>query len=718
AQPGADTEECAHSLPGEPGPDSDEDEHSLPGPTSDKPEQDDAMPVLSRESDASPSPDQPHSSRTPHLNTLLKETALISHIAHSTGSTAVPSGTDLADPTVFPYLAQKRKTEDDLSHQAKVLKLMKLVETQRARKSAEKMIKKEPLSPVGTTPTLSVGESNMRNVIPNNNLTNSVYIPVFPKAKVLKLLGPASSKLRAQYAAQQAAQNKPEQKLLTPLSTIKDFNSANKSVESSSNLAFNSPIRKMAVGKTDVNANKNISPVTMKSPEMSRQSASHIIQLPNAPTKVSPSVPGKSKVSPSVPGKSLVLTITTCYICRQEFASYVLLKEHMKEHSDQDKQAAEGNDAPEAKIACGLCGVECLKKDMGEHFKTHGISDGGTQNADHSVNAAEETDMEHSMNIASRSYIEDTMDEDSNDMNEVEEGGNSAGIINCGICKTQCSQEQLFEHMERHNQKADRLNIEEMYVEATSEEDMKDQHGHCVFKKVYKCLKCAYVSDRPSRMKEHCRTCYFSDPLYGCKYCGKAYRVKRNLIRHLKSDHVENDDWTMNPNAGSSSKRHVCEKCFYETSKPSRYREHLQICGVTNDKFECILCEKVFKIKRYLNKHIKTHMTGKKFYCKLKYCRFKTEAIEEMKKHKDDHQSSETVDILKPEFRLSLEGKIKNESVDVDESVDAGESDNTTEYKESPDDPDDESQDTAADNEDNEASENYEEMEEETEGEN
>ena len=500
----------------------------------------------------------------------------------------------------------KRKADEMIS--PKIITLQKIVESERKRRSVERTIKKEPASPTASVSAPVLQASDTAQSTPKSTSIPLNFRQMIDSGGKKLVLTTAPNVLTT---ATTGMFNKIAQ-LSTPSQHSKPkliltFSPATTQVTHVTMSAQSQSI-------IDLNANKKLG---MATPPQASPGTSLLNQSGSGSAK----------------GKSLIVTITTCYICRQEFSSYQLLKEHMKTHSEIDKLEVRGNKElnAEGKIACGLCGLECLKKDMNEHFKTHGIA--AEEEVKPQLNTSRLDSSSQNSSVTETSINEEELFKLSKVEGIVysdlkgEETKLSPGKIQCGICNLELLPDKISKHVDNHNRKADRIDVDELFD--TENNSCVDDDGKPVLNgagtpminKMYKCKKCAYKSDRASRIKEHVRNCFYSDVQYGCKLCGRAYRTKRYMLRHFKS-HSENDEWSMAAKSVSpGAKRYTCEKCYYETTRPSRYREHLQLCGVTNDSHECPTCGKLFKIKRYLNKHMKRHIQGKMFACII--CSFK-----------------------------------------------------------------------------------------------
>lgn len=87
-----------------------------------------------------------------------------------------------------------------------------------------------------------------------------------------------------------------------------------------------------------------------------------------------------------------------------------------------------------------------------------------------------------------------------------------------------------------------------------------------------------------------------------CDVCGKNYRTKAVLTRHL------------NVHEG---KTYACELCGKTFSYYARLRIH-QYSHRTELNYKCTVCLKAFKVQKYLARHMKIHREEKTFACR--YC--------------------------------------------------------------------------------------------------
>lgn len=337
--------------------------------------------------------------------------------------------------------------------------------------------------------------------------------------------------------------------------------------------------------------------------------------------------------SSSSKSRSLVLTLTTCYICRQEFKCYEQLKVHMKEHEAGSDNGGSFSDKACVLISCGICGHECPKDEMGDHFKIHGIQDEDSN--EFKMDLGEVEDTGNVDGAVSDDAYENT-EEDGRRSREIDEGVSSK-VIHCGICDQEIAADELSSHMVAHNNQAEARNVEDLYTctlenEQSGSDDISASATNpdkSVFRKSYHCKKCGYKTDRQTRMREHVRACCGAEAQFGCRICGRVYKLKRNMLSHLK---MHSGFGKTSPHRNVPYKGFTCSQCDYNTPSMSRYIEHLQSCAYgVQETHGCEVCGKVFRLRKYLNKHRKCHRVGTDYVCKM--CDFKTESGVQLGQH-------------------------------------------------------------------------------------
>lgn len=98
-------------------------------------------------------------------------------------------------------------------------------------------------------------------------------------------------------------------------------------------------------------------------------------------------------------------------------------------------------------------------------------------------------------------------------------------------------------------------------------------------------------------------------PKLVCSVCCKEYGTRQDLQRHFNAKHIST------PRPRYPCKFPGCGKTYLEKSTATH---HFQLEHVQNlVRFPCPLCEKEFKDKAYVAKHIAIHTTEKSHKCEI-----------------------------------------------------------------------------------------------------
>lgn len=155
-----------------------------------------------------------------------------------------------------------------------------------------------------------------------------------------------------------------------------------------------------------------------------------------------------------------------------------------------------------------------------------------------------------------------------------------------------------------------------------------NRHLHIHQGTVYQCSACLKQFNRLDNLKQHERTVHcisnYSEDIV-CSTCGKKCKSKKALLDHMNT-HQQKYECTLCKAKFSKPfnlKRHQRshnaekEKCLQCGKYFVDVKHHLNSCVIQSDEkvFDCAICKKVFKEKRYLKQHTKTLHEKKKFPC-------------------------------------------------------------------------------------------------------
>ncbi|XP_059192792.1 zinc finger protein 570-like [Centropristis striata] len=105
----------------------------------------------------------------------------------------------------------------------------------------------------------------------------------------------------------------------------------------------------------------------------------------------------------------------------------------------------------------------------------------------------------------------------------------------------------------------------------------------------------------PNLSEDNCNTDKGKKPLK-CDTCGKEFKIKSRLKRHLKTH--------------TGEKPYACNTCGKRLADCSTYKMHMRIH--TGEKpFECKICGFVFRQSTHLKNHMSSHTGESRFTCKV-----------------------------------------------------------------------------------------------------
>ncbi|XP_035700591.1 zinc finger protein 600-like isoform X2 [Folsomia candida] len=145
-----------------------------------------------------------------------------------------------------------------------------------------------------------------------------------------------------------------------------------------------------------------------------------------------------------------------------------------------------------------------------------------------------------------------------------------------------------------------------------------------------KCQICRKLFKNPAVLESHVTRSHSCQPKLVCSVCCKEYGTRQDLQRHFNAKHIST------PRPRYPCKFPGCGKTYLEKSTATH---HFQLEHVQNlVRFPCPLCEKEFKDKAYVAKHIAIHTTEKSHKCEICQKSF-VEAVS-LKNHKIHQEKS------------------------------------------------------------------------------
>ena len=131
-----------------------------------------------------------------------------------------------------------------------------------------------------------------------------------------------------------------------------------------------------------------------------------------------------------------------------------------------------------------------------------------------------------------------------------------------------------------------------------------------------------------SELKRHVET-HSSDKTFQCSFCIKKFKSKRGLTIHVK-EHIGvyrylcpqcgrgfnfKTDFEGHTASHSGVKPYSCQKCCKSFTYKNYFKLHCSTCGTSRGNFECGICGRFFKQKRYLDDHFKALENDKRYQC-------------------------------------------------------------------------------------------------------
>ena len=146
-----------------------------------------------------------------------------------------------------------------------------------------------------------------------------------------------------------------------------------------------------------------------------------------------------------------------------------------------------------------------------------------------------------------------------------------------------------------------------------------------------KCVVCGKSFRCKSDLQRHCDSQHRSIT-YDCVECGKRYKTKGGLRSHQQAHREEykficaycgrmfmyKSHYDGHISKHTNIKLYKCDKCGTSFSHISNMKQHEKICGLSEKPLQCSVCPSMFKAKRYLVQHMKSHESPQSHQCP--YC--------------------------------------------------------------------------------------------------
>ena len=146
---------------------------------------------------------------------------------------------------------------------------------------------------------------------------------------------------------------------------------------------------------------------------------------------------------------------------------------------------------------------------------------------------------------------------------------------------------------------------------------VKKTHG---FTQEYSCIQCEFQTNRHQALRDHVKAAHAKEKHINCQKCSFVTNNQRNLLRHQRNRHNNNNNnIPAKPTKSKSPKINAiksvstdCSKCSYVARDKFRLSNHFQTVHVKNGEKplrECQMCDYKIANPASFNKHVReTHV--------------------------------------------------------------------------------------------------------------
>lgn len=203
-------------------------------------------------------------------------------------------------------------------------------------------------------------------------------------------------------------------------------------------------------------------------------------------------------------------------------------------------------------------------------------------------------------------------------------------IYSCETCGEYSSTNSKYykRHLKRCQIRQCKLCDFEAFTIKKLQQHQSSAHGKAKTKtktnRLLQCGHCEYRTSDTHSLKRHSVLHQEKRYRYQCPHCDLLYLRIHSLYRHIKIAHTQQErNW------------HFCSKdgCDYKTLQLSHLKRHYSTVHSTHREYECPVCEKTYKLREHLHRHMKTDHSGsspsdqRKFQCDFCEYRAKTEGL-------------------------------------------------------------------------------------------
>lgn len=189
--------------------------------------------------------------------------------------------------------------------------------------------------------------------------------------------------------------------------------------------------------------------------------------------------------------------------------------------------------------------------------------------------------------------------------------------VECSLCfRTFKSHAHLRSHLDSVHAETDEVSCHICDKVFLNQKKLKNHifYTHPQPEEQVACTVCSKVYKSQYNLKVHMRQVHPEGQSVSCPHCDKTFKVDMLLQRHIKWSH---------PNDGMVYK---CHQCFKVLPSLACYKKHIENTHDESARAKCLLCTRIFKTKKSLDRHlinvhtrkeVKTYVPSK-FVCS--YC--------------------------------------------------------------------------------------------------